>query len=186
MGRDISWASITQCPSPGQEPITCDIRTWVNRRNNVDMLCLTSFSLSSMLASNLDKSTEKRFQNNIGRQKAGTRAMWPKLSVTDCSLRDSRSLYLHVNAPSHRRGGALRDDTRNGCGGADYPYPVTLEDKECDVTLPNCLEWRSPSRLPVYQKDSQQSVQGIRVLVCWFYTSTFTSMQLYLSSKRCL
>ena len=118
MGRDISRASITQCPSPGQEPITCDIRTWVNRRNNFDMLCLTSFSLSSMLASNLDKSTEKRFQNNIGRQKAGTRAMWPKLSVTDCSLLDSRSLY-HVNAPSHRRGGALRDETRNGCGGAD-------------------------------------------------------------------
>ena len=125
----------------------------------------------------------KTITKQHGREKAGTRAKWPKLSVTDCSLLDSRSLYRHVNAPSHRRGGALRDDTRNGCGGTDYPYPVTLEDKECDVTLPNCLAWRSPSRLPVYQKDSQ----FIRVLVCWVYTSTFvTSMQLYLSSKRCL
>ena len=37
------------------------IQTWVNWRNNVDMLCSTSFSLSlSMLASNLDNSVHRK------------------------------------------------------------------------------------------------------------------------------
>ena len=50
-------------------PTIRDIRTWVNWRNNVDKLCLTSFSLLlSMLCSNLDNSTEKPLQNNIGRE----------------------------------------------------------------------------------------------------------------------
>ena len=58
-----------------------DIRTWVNWRNNVDIS--TSFSPSlSMLASNLDNSTENPLQNNIGREK--DRTVLPKLSILDC------------------------------------------------------------------------------------------------------
>ena len=95
------------------------------------------FPFLSMLASNLDKSTEKRLQNNTGREKAGIRAMWPKLSVKDCSLLDSRSLCRHVTPlPT---GEEERCETTQGMAVEEQTTHnlVALEDKECDVTLPN-------------------------------------------------
>ena len=63
----------------------CDIKTWVNWRNNVDMLCSTSFSLLlSMLALNLDKSTEKPLQNNIGRERETDTVYQSSVTQVEC------------------------------------------------------------------------------------------------------
>ena len=46
------------------------IRTWVNWRNNVDMLCSTSFfPLLSMLTSNLDKSSKTHYKTTLEERK---------------------------------------------------------------------------------------------------------------------
>ena len=46
------------------------IRTWVNWRNNVDMLCSTSFfPFLSMLTSNLDKSSKTHYKTTLEERK---------------------------------------------------------------------------------------------------------------------
>ena len=106
------------------QPTISDITTLVNGKSNVDMLCLTSFSLSSQCWPRTWTSPPKNGYKTTLEER---RQVPAKLSVKDCSLLDSRSLCRHVTPlPT----GEEEQTTHN---------PVTLEDKECDVTLPNCL-----------------------------------------------
>ena len=66
----------------------CDFRTWVSWRNNVDMLCSTSFSLSPQCWLELGQvyRKKKHFKTTLEGRKTCIRALWPKLSVRDCSF----------------------------------------------------------------------------------------------------
>ena len=59
--------------------------TWINWRNNVDMLCATSFFLSPHCWPRTWTIPPKNHhKTTLDERKTGIRAVWPKLSVTDC------------------------------------------------------------------------------------------------------
>ena len=100
-------------------------RTWVNWRNNVHMLCSTSFSLSPQCWPRTWTIPPKNhFKTTLEERKTCIRAVWPKLRVRDCSLL--------------RRGGALCDVTKTAAMAHVRRFPGLLR-QFISVTYPRRL-----------------------------------------------